>query len=119
MSNEAIANGVYLRALSHQEAVALIVSFLVEDDIGKGQFENALMISDVLLRHYPNFAYGLVKQGSAYGGLLRTKLAAKYTRMEDIPPDVKGKADEWYRRNIEAFAKAEALGWRPQDGQIE
>jgi hypothetical protein len=73
----------------------------------------------VLLRHYPNFAYGLVKQGSAYSGLLRRELAGKYKRMEDIPADLKAKADQWYGRNMEAFAKAEALGWRPQDGQIK
>ncbi|WP_156667841.1 hypothetical protein [Rhizobium sp. WYCCWR10014] len=27
-------------------------------------------------------------------------------------------ADKWYRLNGEAFAKAEALGWRPDDGQV-
>ncbi|MVA59345.1 transglutaminase family protein [Agrobacterium vitis] len=119
MSDQAVANGVYLRALSYQEAIAVIASFLVECEIGKGQFENALAVSDVLLRHYPNFAYVLVKQGSAYSGLLRRELAGKYTRMEEIPPDLKAKADQWYGRNMEAFAKAEALGWRPQDGQIQ
>ncbi|KGD96680.1 transglutaminase family protein [Rhizobium sp. YS-1r] len=119
MSDQAVANGIYLRALSHQEAVAVIASFLVERDIGKGQFENALAVSDVLLRHYPNFAYGLVKKGSVYSGLLRRELAGKYTRLEDIPPELKVKADQWYGRNMEAFAKAEALGWRPQDGQIQ
>jgi regulator of sirC expression with transglutaminase-like and TPR domain len=86
MSDQAVANGVYLRALPHNEAVALIVSFLVEHDIGKGQFENAIAVSHVLLRHYPKFAYGLVKQGSAYSGLLRRELAGRYKRMEDIPP---------------------------------
>ena len=119
MSDQAVANGVYLRALSHEEMVALIASFLVEHYISKDQYENALVASDVLLRHYPNFAYGLVKQGSAYSGLLRRELAGKYTRIDDIPPDLKAKADQWYGRNMEAFAKAEALGWRPQDGQIQ
>jgi len=73
----------------------------------------------VLLRHYPNFAYGLVKKGSAYSGLLHRELAGKYRRIEDVPPDLKAKADQWYVRNMEVFAKAEALGWRPQDGQIQ
>ncbi|RYG99572.1 MAG: hypothetical protein EON58_03490 [Alphaproteobacteria bacterium] len=118
MSDLAVTNGVYLRALSHHEAVAVIASFLVEHEIGNGQFENALTISNVLLRHYPNFAYGLVKQGSAYSAILRRELAA-YKRMEDIPTDLKANADWWYERNIEAFAKAEALGWRPQDGQVQ
>lgn len=119
MSDKAIASGIYLRALSHDEATALIASFLVEHDIATGEFENALAISDVLLRHYPNFAYGLVKKGNAYSGLLRRELAGKYMRMEDIPADLRAKADQWYVLNGEAFAKAEALGWRPQDGQFQ
>lgn len=119
MSDQAVANGIYLRALSHEEATALIASFLIEHRIAEGEFENALAVSDVLLRHYPNFTYGLVKQGSAYSGLLRRELEGKYARMEDIPPDLKAKADQWYGRNVEAFSKAEALGWRPQDGQVQ
>lgn len=119
MSDTAVANGVYLRPLSHEEATALIASFLVEHHIEAGAFENAIAVSDVLLRHYPTFAYGLVKKGSAYSGLLRRELAGKYTWMEDIPADLKVKADQWYGENMEAFAKAEALGWRPQDGQTQ
>ncbi|MGR9138679.1 transglutaminase family protein (plasmid) [Rhizobium leguminosarum] len=119
MSDEAVANGVYLRSLSHDEAVAVIGSTLVEHALETGNYENAIAISNVLLKHYPNFAYLLAKTGSAYGGLLHRELAGKYTRMEDIPADLKAQADEWYRLNGEAFAKAEALGWRPDDGQIQ
>ncbi|WP_275789526.1 transglutaminase family protein [Pararhizobium gei] len=119
MSDTAVANGVYLRPLQHQEATALVASFLVEHQIDAGAFENAIAVSDVLLRHYPTFAYGLVKKGSAYAGLLRRELAGKYTRMEDIPADLKAKADQWYGQNMQAFAKAEAMGWRPQDGQTQ
>ncbi|MBW9065400.1 hypothetical protein JNB71_19025 [Rhizobium herbae] len=117
MSDKAVTNGVYLRPLSHEEATALIASFLVEHQIEAGAFENAIAVSDVLLRHYPSFAYVLVKKGSAYSGLLRRELVGKYTRMEDIPADLKVKADRWYGENMQAFAKAEALGWRPQDGR--
>ncbi|CAN7257754.1 hypothetical protein LJR235_001078 [Pararhizobium sp. LjRoot235] len=119
MSDKAVANGVYLRSLSHGESAALIASFLVERQIDAGAFENAISVSDVLLRHYPTFAYGLVKKGSAFSGLLRRELAGKYTRMEDIPADLKAKADQWYGQNMQAFARAEAMGWRPQDGQTE
>ncbi|MGK6317738.1 transglutaminase family protein [Neorhizobium sp. DT-125] len=119
MSDQAVANGVYLRPLSHEEATALIASLIVEHQVAKGEFERAIAVSDVLLRHYPNFAYLLVKKGSAYNGLLRRELAGKYARMEDIPTDLKAKADQWYGQNMESFAKAEALGWRPQDGQVQ
>jgi len=117
MSDEAVANGTYLRALDREEAVALIASFLVEHHLAEGQFEAAISTADVILQHYPDFAYLLVKKGSAYGSLLRRELAGKYTQASDIPPDLKAKADRWYQENLAAFAQAEALGWRPQDGQ--
>lgn len=117
MSDEAVANGTYLRGLGHEEAVALIASFLVEHHLAEGQFEAAISTADVILQHYPDFAYLLVKKGSAYGALLRRELAGKYTQASDIPPDVKAKVDRWYQENLAAFAQAEALGWRPQDGQ--
>ncbi|MDR6821157.1 regulator of sirC expression with transglutaminase-like and TPR domain [Neorhizobium sp. 2083] len=117
MSDAAVANGTYLRALTHDEAVALMASFLVEHHLAEGQFQAAISTADVILQHYPDFAYLLVKKGSAYGALLRSELAGKYTRASDIPADVKAKADRLYQENLTAFAKAEALGWRPEDGQ--
>jgi regulator of sirC expression with transglutaminase-like and TPR domain len=114
MSDQAVANGVYLRPLSNEEGISLVASFLVEDRLLQDDFEGAIAISDVLLRHYPNFAYGWVKRGSAYAGLLRREVAGKYVRVEDIPPDLRSKADHWYRENQAAFSRAEALGWLPQ-----
>ncbi len=119
MSDRAVTNGVYLRPLSHGEATALIAVFLVERDLATRDFERAIAVSDVLLRHHSRFVYGLVKKGSAYRGLLFRELAGKYRRMEDIPVDLKRQADAWYAQNMQAFDKAEALGWRPEDGQMK
>lgn len=116
MSDKAVASGVYLRPLTHEEATALIAVFLVEHHLGRSEFEDAIDVSDALLRHYPTFAYGLVKKGSAYSGLLRRELAGKYARIEDIPADIKLKADQWYGQSVAAFAKAEAIGWQPEGG---
>ncbi|MCJ9752865.1 transglutaminase-like domain-containing protein [Neorhizobium sp. BETTINA12A] len=117
MSDDAIAKGIYLRPLRHDEAVALIASLLVEHHLAEGRFDAAILTADAILQHYPDFAYLLVKKGSAYSALLQRELAGKYTRPSDIPPDVKAKVDRWYQENITAFAQAEALGWRPEDGQ--
>ena len=47
MSDQAVASGIYLRPLSHGEAVALTASFLVEHDIANGEFESALGTIDI------------------------------------------------------------------------
>ena len=116
MSDVAISRGTYLRALTREETVALIASPVVDHLISAGEFEQAVAVSNILLRHYPTFAYVLAKRGTAYGGLLKRDVIDKYRRSADIPPDLRARADDWYRQNLESFARAEALGWRPEDG---
>ncbi len=115
MSDKAVALGTYLRPLSQEETTSLVASLLIEDRIGRGAFEEAIIVSNVLLRHYPDFAYGLVKKGSAYSALLHRTLSGRYTKVEDIPDNIRAKADQWYAENLAAFARAEALGWQSQD----
>lgn len=117
MTDKAVANGVYLRALSREETVAVMAAFLVEHHLDTGAYEKAIAVSDVILRHYPNSAYVLAKKGTAYYRLLQRDITSKYTRMSDIPLDLRARADIWYAENNAAFNKAEALGWRLQDGQ--
>lgn len=111
MSDRAIANGLYLRALSREETKALAASLIVDHELEAGRTENAIAVSDVILQHYPSFAYVLVKKGTAYALLIRRELADKYDLVEDIPAEVRTRADEWLRQNRLAFAHAEALGW--------
>ncbi len=119
MTDEAVQNGVYLRALSREETVAAMAAFLVEHYLDTGAYEKAATVADVLLQHYPNSAYVLAKKGTAYYRLLQSEVTSKYTRMEDIPPDLRARADHWYRENVAAFNRAESLGWRLEDGQTQ
>lgn len=119
MTDKAVQNGIYLRALSRDETVATMAAFLVEHHLAAGDFEKAAAVADVLLRHYPNAAYVLAKKGTAYFRLLQREVISQYTRMEDIPPDLRARADAWYRENTTAFDRAEALGWRLEDGQTQ
>ncbi|EUC00055.1 hypothetical protein PMI07_006335 [Rhizobium sp. CF080] len=56
MNDDAVAKGTYLRALAHEEAVALIASFVVEQHWAESRFEVAISTADVILQHYPAFA---------------------------------------------------------------
>jgi regulator of sirC expression with transglutaminase-like and TPR domain len=119
MSDKAVTLGTYLRSLSDGETKALVASLLLEDQLAQGSFEKAVAISDVLLRHYPKFAYGFVKKGNAYSGLIRQNVTGKYRSYEDVPSEIKAQIAEWYISNKTAFAKAEALGWTPTDGLVD
>jgi regulator of sirC expression with transglutaminase-like and TPR domain len=112
MTDEAVANGVYLKALSRQETLSVMATLIVDHLIDTGRYEEAIEVADVLITAYPANAYALVKKGSAYYRLLEENITRKYPKQSDIPPDKIAYAHELYRANQEAFAQAEALGWR-------
>lgn len=104
MSEIAVENGIYLRKLSKEEQVAVIASAYVDHLLENESYQEAIAASDFLLRHYPNFAYLLVKKASAYSGLIRHG-QAKDALMHQL------QVKQWYEQNEKYFSKAEALGW--------
>lgn len=119
MTDKAVENGVYLRPLSRDESVALMAGFLVEHYLDAEEYENAVAVADVLLSHSPASAYLMAKKGTAYQRLLQREIIGKYKRMEEIPPNVRQRADHWYQENQAIFARLDALGWRIEDGQAQ
>lgn len=84
---EAIANRVFLATLSNEEAVAVIAVVVVEYLIKEGRYHDAMAVADILLRHYPTFAYAMVKKGTAAYYLLKTKFYEQYPTVQDVPDD--------------------------------
>ncbi|MER8785942.1 transglutaminase-like domain-containing protein [Mesorhizobium sp. M1006] len=112
MTEQAIANGVYLKTLSQREALSIIATPILDNLIAIGRYEEAVAVADVLIEAYPANAYTSVKKGTAYYRLLDTNIIQKYRKQSDIPADRITYANDLFRANREAFAKAEALGWR-------
>ncbi len=112
MTDEAVKNGVYLRALSRRETVALMATLVLEDLLLEERYEEAIAVADVLIEANPTDAYALVKKGTAYGRLLQRDILRPYPNQRDLPADKRAYAVELYRANQDAFAKAHTLGWR-------
>jgi regulator of sirC expression with transglutaminase-like and TPR domain len=117
MTDLAVAKGTYLRALSDDEAMALIVSFRLERDMATGRFEDVIAGSDTILNHYPGYAAAWLYRGSAFTAILRRDIVEVYQPVSTLPPEMRPYADALYAQNMAAFAEAEALGWTEQDGQ--
>lgn len=117
MSDEAVANGIYLRALSDDESVALMATNIVEHFLKSGRPEDAIVTADVLLRHNPRDAFLMAKRGSGFYLILKRDVIERYPHQSDLTPEIKAYGDEIYAQNQAAFAAAEALGWRQSDGQ--
>jgi regulator of sirC expression with transglutaminase-like and TPR domain len=116
MTDKAVAEGTYLRALSSEEAVALIVLQTAETHMRAGRYEQSVVAANVLLRHFPRFAHAMVVKGSSYTMIMRRDILANYAREIDMPPEVSAYADMLYFESQSAFVGAEALGWTERDG---
>jgi len=112
MTDEAIAKGVYLKTLSRREALSVLAMPVLDHLLEAGRYEDAITVADVLIDAYPANAYTLVKKGTAYYRLLDAEIIKKYPKQSDIPADKVAYANGLYQANKQAFAKAEALGWR-------
>jgi len=115
MTDQAVANGVYLRKLSKRETAAVMAEVVAESLAKKKEYEKEIAVADVLLRFLPKSVEPMLFKGSAYGRLIREKYQSRYRTPRDIP------RDEWpdYQRLAEQsefwYSKAESLGWREPD----
>lgn len=116
MSDEAVRNGVYLKTLSRQEAYAIMAIPVVDHLLRSGRFEEAIAVANVILAAYPANGPALAKKGSGFYRLIERDIIKKYPDPHDLPPDAAAYAEWLARSNREAFARAEALGWRETDG---
>lgn len=112
MTDAAIRNGVYLRSLSRREAMALIATPVLDHLLATGRFEEAIAVADVLIAANPADVYAMAKKGTASYRLLERDFIRRYPREADIPAAEMPRALALSRANREAFARAEALGWR-------
>lgn len=113
ITDAAVANRVFLTPLNNDQSVAVIAAVIFEDLIQRERYHDAIAVADILLDHYPMFAYIMVKKGTAAYHLLRSEFHEKYPNAQDVPEDQRPYLTYLQRVNQGAFDKAESLGWRP------
>jgi len=113
ITDDAIRNEVFLAPLTRKQSVALIAVVLVDDLIADGRYHDAMAVTDILLDHYPQFAYAMVKKGTAAYHLLKSEFYSKYPTASDVPIDKQPYLNYLQRVNQTTFNRAETLGWRP------
>lgn len=113
ITDAAIANGVFLIPLDAEQSVAVIAAVIVEELIAQKRYHDAMAVADILIEHYPMFAYIMVKKATASYYLLRTEFHEKYPTAQDVPEDQRPYLAYLQRVNQGMFHKAESLGWRP------
>ena len=112
MTDEAIANGIYLQALTKRETAALMATILAENFAERREPEKIIAIVDAVLPFYPNNIGLILGKGSAYSRLIKRDFVAKYLRPADIPAAEVPYFRFLAEQNRLWFAKAESLGWQ-------
>ncbi len=115
MTDIALKNGVYMQSLTRQEAVVVMATVSVEHHLQKKQYNKAIEMAELLLPHYPKYAYLYTKIGTAYHGILKDNFYKRYPALKDIPKQERQVYQFLSEQNHLAFDKAEALGWRPKE----
>lgn len=117
-SDEAIANGVYMKTLSRKETLAVMGSIVLQHLAEQDRRADEIAVAEVLLRAYANDAPTMVAEGSAYGRMLEAEFISKFPTPADIPMGLRTRYSFLAEQNELAFSKAESLGWRETDGGL-
>jgi regulator of sirC expression with transglutaminase-like and TPR domain len=119
MTDEALANGVYLQPLTKTETAALIATTLAEHFFAQGEYDKAIVIADLVLEHYPKSVGTMVLKAASFGRLRREQFIAKYPSPAQIPVSERGYFQHLSLNNQRWFEQAEALGWRAESSEEE
>lgn len=113
ITDASISNKVFLAPLTNEQAIAVIAAIVVEHLIAEKRYHDAMAVADILLEHYPTFAYIMVKKATAAYHLLKSEFYDKFPKVSDVPQDKRPYLAHLQRINQSMFDRAENLGWRP------
>ncbi len=113
----ALENEIYLRPLSPREAVGVMASTLMEALAAERRADDLMAVADLVLAVNPTDVVAIVQKANAYYLQLQERYNRQYARPIDIPSTLQADYAMRSRANLEWFARAEALGWRPPTTQ--
>lgn len=119
MTDDSVAKGVYLKTLTKSETVAVLATVVMEHYLDIRQPERAIELADVALAAHPMLAAAYVMKGSSYKQIIDRDFAEQYPTPRDIPLDRQGAYRTLVMANADAFARAEALGWRAAEPVVQ
>lgn len=117
MTDTAIQNGLYMQKLTKNETIAVMALSLAESYSANRQYKKAVLISDLILEHYPKNADSMVRKAFCFSRLIQTEFVSKYPSADDIPEDQRGYLEYLADNRQQGYDQATALGWRAPDDQ--
>lgn len=119
MTDQAIKNGVYMRALSKRETVALMAGTLMEFLNRERKPEQRIAVAHLILEFYPNDVTAMLHKGHAYSQMIERDFMSRYDSPTAIPPAERPQFVRLRKANELWYSRAEALGWRQPSQEQE
>jgi regulator of sirC expression with transglutaminase-like and TPR domain len=114
MTEQALADGVYLQPLTKKETIAEMAVVVAENFLQRHEYEQSIAVTDVVLRYYPKAVDTMILKGVAYGRMATARFAGNYPSLDSVPERYRGYFAYLSDNSRAWFAKAEALGWREE-----
>ncbi len=114
MTDQALADGVYLQPLTKKETVAEMAVVIAENYLQRQEYEQSIAVTDVVLHFYPKAVDTMILKAVAYGRMANARLAGNHQSADSVPERYRGYFAYLSENNRAWFAKAEALGWREE-----
>lgn len=113
MTDRAIESGVYMRALTKAEGVALLATTVLEYLERERRYHDVADVADMILGANPRDALTMVKRGTAFGHILQAEFLNRFPSPASIPSSLQSRYRMLADLNRRAFEDAERLGWEP------
>lgn len=112
MTNEALANGIYMRPLTKKETVVEMAGTLLEFYGQQGLQDQRIALADLMLGYNPKNVSAILHKGAAYHRLAQRDFMSKYPTSDNIPSEKRAYFNDLIRNHNLWFSRAEELGWR-------
>ena len=116
MTDEAVANGIYMKTLSKKEALAVLADIAIEHAYATRRYQEGWDIADVIRPYYPNNLSAMLAPTTAAMGIIQIEYLDRYPTKSDIPPALMDRFNFLQKTVPGALNHAYALGWRLTDG---
>lgn len=113
MSDEAIASGMYMAELDNHQSIAVMAETLLQDLRERGEFEEIIEVSDLMLGVFPEFDVAHLNRADAYHRLLEQRYYARFPTPNHIPDELLAEYQRLNEERYSSLGKLEAFGWRP------
>jgi len=111
----AIKNGMFLKKLTTEETIAVMGHDLANHLLLQGPYKDSILVSERLIKLFPNYGPLYLSRGSAFSKLIDTEFKAKYPDHKSIPVELRSDLKYYFQQNMASFKIAEELGWRDPD----